>query len=53
MKFFKRGKCLVLQGRYSFGVDVWALGLVLAEVENNGLVCPTKAGASEWDQLLE
>ena len=43
----------MLQGRYFFGVDVWALGLVLAEVENNGLVCPTKAGASEWDQLLE
>ena len=44
---------LMLRGRYSFGVDVWALGLVLAEMENNGPVCPTKPGASEWDQLLE
>ena len=44
---------LVFRGRYSFGVDVWALGLVLAEMENNRHVCPTKAGASEWEQLLE
>ena len=38
---------------YSSSIDVWALGLILAEVENREHACSTPASATNWEQLLE
>lgn len=41
---------LLRSGSYSFPIDIWALGLILLEIENKNHVCPA---ASEWEQLRE
>ena len=38
---------------YSFPIDIWALGLTLAEVEHKTHVCSSSLGACDWEQLLE
>ena len=38
---------------YSFPIDIWALGLTLAQVEYKSHVCPSSLDAADWEQLLE
>jgi hypothetical protein len=37
---------------YSFPIDIWALGVILASVEIQGHICATANEAQECDQLL-
>ena len=38
---------------YSYPIDVWALGLILAEMENRSPVCSLPLSAAPWEQLLQ
>ena len=42
---------LVAGERYAYPADIWSLGLVLLEIEATEAACPTRPGASDWEQL--
>ena len=44
---------LVANVTYSFPVDIWALGLTLAQVEHKTHLFASSLDASDWEQLLE